>query len=49
MAGGQAVGTAAALSIQKGITPYQLISKSHELQEKLIEQGVNLEPRATKQ
>ena len=49
MAGGQAAGTAAALAIQKGITPSQFISEPHELQEKLIEQGVNLEPRATKQ
>jgi hypothetical protein len=48
MAGGQAVGTAAALSIRKRITPAQLATKCPQLQEKLIEQGVNLEPRIIK-
>ncbi len=48
MAGGQAAGTAAALSIQKEITPSQFITECQVLQEKLIEQGVNLEPRIKK-
>jgi hypothetical protein len=48
MASGQAVGTAAALSQKKGISPSQFTTKYLELQEKLTEQGVNLDPRSRK-
>jgi hypothetical protein len=47
MASGQAAGTAAALSLQKGINPSQITREIQELQEKLIEQGVNLNPLST--
>jgi hypothetical protein len=48
MASGQAAGTAAALSLQKGINPFQITTNIQELRAKLIEQGVNLAPLATK-
>lgn len=48
MASGQAVGTAAALSHKKGTRPSQFTTKYLELQEKLTEQGVNLDQRSRK-
>jgi hypothetical protein len=44
MAMGQAVGSAAALSVKKGRTPRSLIENVSLLQDVLINQGVNLEP-----
>lgn len=45
MAAGQAAGTAAALSVEKGFRPRDLIEKIPLLQDLLVKQGVNLEPR----
>jgi len=44
MAMGQAVGSAAALSVKKGRTPRSLIENVSLLQDVLVNQGVNLEP-----
>jgi ribulose 1,5-bisphosphate synthetase/thiazole synthase len=44
MAMGQAAGSAAALSVKKGLTPRSLIENISLLQDVLVNQGVNLEP-----
>lgn len=44
MAMGQAAGSAAALSVKKGLTPRSLIENISLLQDVLVEQEVNLEP-----
>ncbi|MEE8570965.1 FAD-dependent oxidoreductase [Candidatus Bathyarchaeota archaeon] len=47
MAMGQAAGSAAALSVKKGFKPRSLIEKTSLLQDLLVNQGVNLEPKAS--
>jgi hypothetical protein len=46
MATGQAAGSAAALSIHNGITPRSLMKDPAQLQDVLVQQGVNLDPKA---